>query len=108
MIENTDLNVFPLCDALCDYFNRETSRYAERINDYMEDLEDREEVPEDIIVSFEVPDESGFFMFDFVDGEVVTESINDELEAIGNGDFYITDYETDRNSKLIVFKIEYY
>ena len=107
MIENTDLNVFPLCDALCDYFNRETSRYAERINGYMEDLEDREEVPEDIIVNFEVLDESGFFMFDFVDEEVVTESINDELEGM-DADFYITDYEADRDSKLIVFKIEYY
>lgn len=103
MIEKRDLDVFPLCDALCDYFNRVVNRYAERINNY---IEEQEEELEDYTITFEVLNEGEFLLFDFVDREEVIESINDELEAIGNGDFYITDYKADRVDSYIDFDIE--
>lgn len=104
MIEKRDLDVFPLCDALCDYFNVVTKRFAERINNY---IKEQEEKVEDSTVTFEVLDDGEFFLFEFVDGEAVTQSINDELEAIGS-DFYITNYKADRVDSYIDFDIERY
>lgn len=101
MIEKRDLDVFPLCDALCDYFNSVALLFAARINNY---IEEKEEEVEDGTVTFEVLNEGEFFMFEYVDGEAVIDSINDELEAIG-ADFYITDYVVDRDSNMITFKI---
>ena len=46
-------------------------------------------------------------MFEYVDGEAVIDSINDELEAIGS-DFYITNYKADRVDSYIDFYIETY
>lgn len=104
MIEKRDLDVFPLCDALCDYFNRVVNSYAERINNY---IEEREEELEDCTIIFEVLNEGEFFLFEYVDEDVVIESINDELEAIGS-DFYITNYKADRVDSYIDFDIERY
>lgn len=93
MIEKSNLKI----DALYYYLNHQISVYAGIIIGRQKEDSD--------IVNYKVSDNSDWFVFDFVDKDVVIGSLNEELRD-WDTDIAVTDYEIDREAGYIQFKIE--